>query len=310
MFQKGDNLSFKNKKTFWLVSIKLFFFPLYPFNIFKNTKLITSLAILISLRLVLQYFVISIPTISTSISLSWTPLIIVGWIFGPIVGFFTGILTDTLSYLIKPTTLWFWLYAIQEALVGFIAGIIGSLYRMRLNSYLKNKKEKYIIDLVINQFISIIFVFISTLIIFLWANENQSFENKSGVELFFFKYSKYIIISSNLFFFFVIEILVFVFYKKNRKYFLLIIWLINLSIILTTIFSFLLGPISASEYYKYAHNGKESPWVIKYGLIFYLIPRVIKESVKLPIQSIAHLMLIPIITMHIESVKRNLKLSW
>lgn len=307
MFQNRDNSFFKNKKTFWF-SIKLFFFPLYPFRIFKNTKLITAIAILISLRLIMQYFVISIPTISTSISLSWTPLIIIGWIFGPLVGFFTGIITDSLSYLIKPTTLWFWLYAIQEALVGFVSGFIASLYRIRLTKQTNN--NKYIFDLIINQTISIIFVFISTLIILIWANENQSFENKSAIESFFFKYSKYIIISSNIFFFLIIEILVFVFYKKNKKYFLLIIWLINLSIILTTIFSFLLGPISASEYYKYAHNGKESPWIIKYGLIFYLIPRVIKESVKLPIQSIVHLMLIPIITMHIDNIKKNLKLSW
>lgn len=309
MSQKVDKILYENKKTFWLKNIKLFFFPLYPYNIFKNIKLITTLAILISLRLILQYFVISIPTINTSISLSWSPLIIIGWVFGPIVGFCMGILTDTLSYIIKPTTLWFWLYAIQEAFVGLIAGIIGSLYRFRKCSY-KNCNNTYILDLIINQIILIFFVIVSTLIIFLWATKDQSFENKSAIESFFFEYSKYIIICSNLFFFFIVEISIFALYKKNKKNFLLIIWLLNLSIILTTIFSFLLGPISASEYYKYAHNGRESPWVIKYGLIFYLIPRVIKESIKLPIQSIVHFMIIPIVTMHVENIKRNLKLSW
>lgn len=319
---------YKNKKTFWY-QFKLFFFPFYPLKVFKSTRLLSALAVLIALRLVLQYAVITIPIVSTSFSLAWTPLIIIGWIYGPTIGFVSGIVTDTLSYLIKPTSLWFWMYAMQEPLVGLISGMIGSLYTLRImnikaNPMLKitnlkvgneNKKvfvksvNNFNMDLIINQIIVVLFMLVSTIVVLVWANENMSFEGKSKLDKIFFEYSKYIIIVVNIIFFVVVETITIVFYKKNKKNFLLFIWIVNLTMIITSIFSFLLGPISASEYYKYAY-GKESPYLIKYGLIFYLIPRVIKESVKLPLQDLSLLLLIPITQYNVNKIKKNLRFSW
>lgn len=319
---------FKTKKTFWY-QFKLFFFPFYPIRVFKSTRLLSALAVLIALRLVLQYAVIHIPIVSTSFSLSWTPLMIIGWVYGPVIGFFSGIVTDTLSYLIKPTSLWFWMYAMQEPFVGLISGLIGSLYTLRIlnlktNFSFKltnqkingeNKKvfiksnNKFMFDLIINQIIVFVFMLISTLVVLIWASDNMSFEGKSKLDQIFFEYSKYIIIIVNIVFFIVVETITIVFYKKNKKNFLLFIWIVNLTIIITSIFSFLLGPISASEYYKYAY-GKESPYLIKYGLIFYLIPRVIKESVKLPLQDLSLLLLIPITQYNVNKIKKNLRFSW
>ncbi|WP_412032220.1 ECF transporter S component [Malacoplasma muris] len=295
--------------------MKIFFFPFYPHSIFKHTKLIVILSILLALRFALQYAVIHIPIVSVSFSLAWTPLMIIGWIFGPMIGFFSGVITDTVSYLIKPTSLWFWMYAIQEPLVGFISGIIGSLYVLRtktlIDDFVENKNNNKNVkwDFVINQIIIIGFTFVTTLIVLVWADGIQSFEGKSKFDDIFFKYSRYIIIVVNIIFFVVVETITLVFYKRKKKNFLLFIWIVNLTMITTTVFSFLLGPISAAEYFKYA-NGRESPNVVKYGLIFYLIPRVIKESVKLPLQDFALLLLIPITTLYTNNVKKNLRFTW
>lgn len=307
--------NFNGKKSI-IYSIKLFFFPFYPYSVFKQTRFLVILSVLFSLRFALQYAVIHIPVVSVSFSLAWTPLMIIGWVFGPVIGFFSGIITDTVSYLIKPTSLWFWMYALQEPMVGFISGVIGSLYIFRaksiINNFAKNKKNETSIkwDLVINQIIVIGFTIVSTLIVLLWADGVQSFEGKSKFDDIFFKYSRFIIIFINIIFFTVVESITLIFFKNQKKNFLLFIWIVNLTMIVTTIFSFLLGPISAAEYYKYVNNGRESPNVVKYGLIFYLIPRVIKESVKLPLQDIALLLLIPITTMYTNNVKKNLRFAW
>ncbi|MDE7434044.1 MAG: hypothetical protein K2M43_02920 [Mycoplasmoidaceae bacterium] len=52
------------------------------------------------------------------------------------------------------------------------------------------------------------------------------------------------------------------------------------------IFSFLLGPISTVEYYKYLHNGNfpGDERFLKYGAIIYLIPRVIVQCIKTPLE--------------------------
>lgn len=282
--------------------IKLFLFPLYPFSVFKKTKLLILLSVLISLRIVMQYLVIYVPTLGLSISLSWTPLIVSGWIFGPIVGFFIGVFTELTTYALKPTSVWFWMYAIQEPLVGCISGIFGSLY-----VFLKNKKTNHFIYIIINQLLVIFIVIISCLVLLKW----NGFENNSNIsyDKFFFNTSKYIILVTFLLFFLAIELTIFISIKKNKKNIFLVISILNLTITLTTIFSFVLGPITAVEYYKFLHN-KHPNSLIQYGLIYYLIPRVIKETVKLPLQNIVLIILIPISSMHLNNIKKNLFLEW
>ena len=58
-----------------------------------------------------------------------------------------------------------------------------------------------------------------------------------------------------------------------------------LVIILMAIFSFALGPFSYIEYLKYK-NGREHENYIKYGAIFYLIPRLVVQCIKVPIESL------------------------
>lgn len=74
-------------------------------------------------------------------------------------------------------------------------------------------------------------------------------------------------------------------YKKQSKPEILenFLFISTLMIVLTTIFSYLLGPISAIEFYKFLNKTSNVPNLINYGYIYFLLPRIIKECFKTPI---------------------------
>lgn len=305
---------------FKMENLKLFLFPLKPIKVFLNIRLMVVLAFLLALRFVLQYLVIYIPTASMDISIAWTPLMLAGWIFGPIFGFFLGFITDTISYFIKPTGVWFWMYAIEEPMIGLLSGIIGFICTLRIKSVInKNALENtsfkqpinktYKLDLFIQQFFFIAFLVVCNFVLLYWLDGTQKFESLSTYDDLFFTYSKYIIIGALFFFFVMIEIITIFIYKKNKKNFILCCWILILVLLCSVIFSFILGPITSVAYYEYI-NGKQSPSFLKYGAIFYLIPRVIKESVKAPVQTILFLAVLPIASNFIVQVKNSIRLKW
>lgn len=301
MLKHFELTNYFNKKRNLLLS---FFFPLWPIKLFSNIKSMMTLCLLISLRFVMQFASIYIPSINMSISLAWTPIIVASWIFGPIVGFFTGAITDTIGFFIKPSV-WFWLYAIQEPLVCFLSGIFGSLFQI-FSKKPSNIKKSFLF------FQSIVIVFTTTCIVSLiFMINGYSYEGKkSNIESFFIENSKWIILGSILFFFLVIEIMSFFILRKKRKDKIAFFYVASLSCLISLIFSFLLGPISANEYYKYLHNGLSSPNFIKYGTIFYLIPRAMKESIKTPIQIMLLISIIPICNKTINEIKINIRTKW
>lgn len=284
-----------------------FFFPLYPLKVFSSISSITVLSVLIALRMVLQLTSFYIPIFSFSISVSWTPLIIIGWLYGPIYGFVAGFITDSLGILMSGSV-WFWLYAIQEPMVGFIAGLFGYFCRVRLLKNASDKKTK-IKDFVIFDFFLIFFSGISIYFLIEFTNSSVSFEGKSKLEEIFFVYSKWVILGVMSFFLIFSNILEIIFYKKFFKNFIFCSWLISLVCILSILMSFLLGPISANEFYKYMY-GNDSPYFVKYGTIFYLIPRVFKESIKAPIQVLILIIVIPIASNYVEKMKMAKFLKW
>ena len=296
----------QNKFIYKKNSLMLFFFPLHPFKVFKNIRLISVVAMLISLRFIMQYFTFYIPSVGMSISFAWSPLVIIGWIFGPVTGFFIGFLTDTITFVMKPNGVWFWLHAIQEPLVGFIAGLIGSLYFIRSNSIKKNFK----IDFFINQFFLFFFSVISGIIFFVWLQKDDNkFEGSSKVDKSIFLFSIITMLLGFFIFIIIIEFIIFFTWKNHKNKILILFWIINLTILLSTIFSFLLGVISTIEYYKFI-NGSYSPYFKKYGVLFYLFPRLIKELIKVPIQNIIFFISIPFCVYKIKTIKKNLCLKW
>lgn len=253
----------------------------------------------------LQKFAIFIPAFSVSISLAWTPLIIIGWIYGPIFGFVSGVITDSLAMLMSKSV-WFWLYAIQEPMLGFISGIFGGICKILTTKNSLNKIWSFIFL----QVVLLVFSSICIYILIFQVSTDIKFEGKSTLEKFLYSNSKWVIISSMIFFFLCMEILAIIFLKKFSKSFITCSLIISLVCLLSIIFSFILGPISANEYYKFMHNGIDSPYFVQYGLIFYLIPRAIKEAVKAPIQIYVLIVLIPIANIYINQLKMSKFLKW
>lgn len=304
---KFDNTEIRKTKKELISSIIKFFFPLWPHKVLKNLSLMMCLSILLALRLVLGRFVIYIPGITLSVSIAWTPLIIIGWIFGPILGLIMGVITDTLAFFISPSGTWFWLYAIQEPALGLLAGIIGSFCNLRIKQFQRTQNKKSLIfeflffQIVLIGFLTIsFFVLINTL-----ENAQRPFAERTLLSDFLQHGGYYVILSGLVIFFLVAEFLYLIFLFKYKKPFILTTYIITATILFSIVFSFALGPISANEFFKYINGGRSSNSYITYGAIFYLIPRIIKESLKAPVQAMLLLALIPLTQAAIE---RNINL--
>ena len=265
----------------------IFLFPLRPIKTFRSILIVSILASLIALSFVLNTLSIKIPGIGMSISFSWIPTIIIGWFFGPIIGMFMGALIDTLNWLIFGG-FWFWLYAIQEPCVGLFTGIISSIY----NLYFYNKKRAKI-AIIINQIFIFLFTTLTLFFIYFYTSNNNPIYNQliqnGQIPEKMNSIFRYVISSVLILFVIIVEIIIFINYfrHKNEKHInqnklLIFLFISFISISITFIFSFILGPISAIKYYEFINN-KTPPNLLKYGVIYYLLPRIIKESIKTPI---------------------------
>ncbi len=287
--------------------LKKFLFPLYPVNVLRSTKTLTTLAILISLRIIFNLFSIPIPGITQTISFSWVPLMVIGWYFGPVLSFFIGWITDTLCYLIFTSGLWFWMYSIQEPCVCVIAGIFGSICRLR-----SNEKCNIVLDILIQQIIYIIFSSICYISLILWLSPNNNASTVDDYMVNAYKYTALVLITV---FMVVMEYVTFyqvLVNKNNHTHLVLFIYGTCLVVLLMEIFSFLLGPISTLEYYKYMHNGRtpSSERFLKYGTIIYLIPRVIVQCVKTPLESFLLVGIVWSLNPSFTNILNNLNNKW
>lgn len=268
-----------------------FLFPFWPVKIFKSITGICVLAALLGLSILLNLFKINI-TAGITISFAWLPGIIIGWYFGPIVGLLMGALIDTINWLIYGGV-WFWMYALQEPILGLIVGIISSLFNI-----IRNTKQHFSICLIINQIMLIGFIISSIFIVFYYTDPNnpffQSISNTENSTSNMIKttqlYLRWIILGILLGLFVIVEIIVGYRYYQFKKdmnsnfvRFETFLFITIVALTSTVIFSFLLGPISAIEYYKFLNNTSYVPNLVNYGVMYYLLPRVIKECFKTPI---------------------------
>lgn len=268
-----------------------FLFPFWPVKIFKSITGICVLAALLGLSILLNLFKINI-TAGITISFAWLPGIIIGWYFGPIVGLLMGALIDTINWLIYGGV-WFWMYALQEPILGLIVGIISSLFNI-----IRNTKQHFSICLIINQIMLIGFIISSIFIVFYYTDPNnpffQSISNAENSTSNMIKttqlYLRWIILGILLGLFVIVEVIVgyrYYLFKKDSDAdsirFETFLFITIVALTSTVIFSFLLGPISAIEYYKFLNNTSYVPNLVNYGVMYYLLPRVIKECFKTPI---------------------------
>lgn len=291
-----------------------FLFPFWPVKIFKSITGICVLAALLGLSILLNLFKINI-TAGITISFAWLPGIIIGWYFGPIVGLLMGALIDTINWLIYGGV-WFWMYALQEPILGLIVGIISSLFNI-----IRNTKQHFSICLIINQIMLIGFIISSIFIVFYYTNPNnpffQSISNAENSTSNMIKttqlYLRWIILGILLGLFVIVEVIVgyrYYLFKKDRDAdsirFEVFLFITIVALTSTVIFSFLLGPISAIEYYKFLNNTSYVPNLVNYGVMYYLLPRVIKECFKTPIYIIVLTTLVCALNPAIVSFKNRI----
>ncbi len=291
-----------------------FLFPFWPVKIFKSITGICVLAALLGLSILLNLFKINI-TAGITISFAWLPGIIIGWYFGPIVGLLMGALIDTINWLIFGGV-WFWMYALQEPILGLIVGIISSLFNI-----IRNTKKHFSICLIINQIMLIGFIISSIFIVFYYTDPNNTFfksisnvENSTSnmiktTQL----YLRWIILGILFGLFVIVEMIVGYRYYQFKKdmngdfiRFETFLFITIVTLTSTVIFSFLLGPISAIEYYKFLNNTNYVPNLVNYGVMYYLLPRVIKECFKTPIYIIVLTALVCALNPAIVSFKNRI----
>ena len=198
--------------------------------------------------------------------------------FGPVLSLLIGIIVDSITFFISGGV-WFWMYAIQEPLIMMLAGIIGSIYRLRLNG------KSIIYDYFVFQIITLIFLItgIVVLLQYSYIELNNNSVDILGVDK---NVTLTLTLTSLITFFVVVQTILhlIVFRNKvNKKYPKLFIYVGLLGMLLSIIFSFVLGTVAAINYYYYISGSNEpSSNFVLYGAYYYLIPRVIKETFKIP----------------------------
>lgn len=238
------------------------------------------MAILIALRIVLGFTVIPIKPLGLSISIAWVPVIVLGWYFGPVIGLVLGAVCDTISFLITGGV-WFWLYAIQEPIVGLVAGLIAGFYRWRMNKKDINLK----VDILIGQIITFLFIAASYVILLVWLKP-QDFGHTKDEYVKFYNIYKWIALALLLVFYVLFETFTILNLKKKKQeknHMLAYIYTSCTVIILIALFSFALGPLTAVEYLKFI-GAKLPQGYLEVGSIFYLVPRIAIEAIKVPVE--------------------------
>ncbi len=272
------------------------------------------LAALIALGIVLSFINIPIPSVGISLSFGWLPTILAGWFFGPIYGIFIGISIDTLNFLIHGG-IWYWLYAIQEPLVGLITGLLSSM-----SYFIKNRTNSIRISFITFQIFFVLFYLFTNLAIIIIANTNFNLflilANKGNIGDLQISTLLIVIFVFLGLFFILIEIIACIKYKKMKFYKhtknnenVDFYYICIVSIVTTFLFSFLLGPVSTIEYYKYINNKLPNSY-INYGLFYYLIPRIIKEMFKTPLYIFLLWGLVVSLNVSINRTKNKVLTSW
>ncbi|MGL4950787.1 MAG: hypothetical protein ACRC4M_03075 [Mycoplasma sp.] len=244
----------------------------------SSIYLITFLGLLFGMRLVLGLFGVPIVGLGFKISFAWLPIYICGFFYGPVIGLIFGVVMDTVSFAIFGGV-WFWLYAIQEPIVGLVSGIVGSMYFLEIIKSIKWQ-------VVLQKIFIYSFIFFTVFIIAyeFYILEDAKFSTSGLKNLSWFPIIVFVLMGV---FAIINEVQSYLFYKKNKtekskNNYSLYLYLSFLMIFTSVLFSFLLGPIGYVKYLEYV-NGVTPSNYLKYGNMFYLVPRVLKESIKTPL---------------------------
>ena len=243
---------------------------LFPIRFHRSTsakiRLLIIIGMMIAFRLILALFSVKIlPTFR--ISISKVPIAILGWHIGVVMSLLVGFITNNLAWLMSGTV-WYWLYAIQEPLEMMLNALIGFIYNARC------KGKKNFGDFIFLQIVIVTFWFL-TIFFMLYSS-------KDIISIFAFGF-KTVTIFSLVVFLLTLELILFIsFFKKKFDNAVLFIYVVMVSTLSSFIFSFILGTFSAIKYFEYV-NGTFSNKYKEYGYLVYLLPRIVKETFRLPL---------------------------
>lgn len=94
-----------------------------------SIRSLCGMALCLSLGVVLDLFVSIYVTQELALTLTFIPLALAGMLYGPLPAFIIGMLTDLLSFFIKPTGPYFPGFTLTMALTGLVFGLF--LYRFK-----------------------------------------------------------------------------------------------------------------------------------------------------------------------------------
>ncbi|MCQ3907555.1 MAG: hypothetical protein MJ219_02140 [Mycoplasmoidaceae bacterium] len=97
---------------------------------------------------------------------------------------------------------------------------------------------------------------------------------------------------------------------KNHHTLINFIYSSGLVLVIMLIFSIALGPITAVEYIKFINGGITPEPFLKYGSIFYLVPRIAIEAIKVPLESMALFGVVCLFDKKVESIVNKINNSW
>ncbi|MGN1110592.1 MAG: folate family ECF transporter S component [Oscillospiraceae bacterium] len=96
----------------------------------KSVKCIVVTGLLIALELAIKQLTITVSP-DLKISFAFLAKACIGMLYGPTVSFFSGIVSDVVSFMIKPTGTFSPLFTLQEGLAGMLYGLF--LYKLRMS---------------------------------------------------------------------------------------------------------------------------------------------------------------------------------
>lgn len=270
------NIKFiKNKNC-----IKKFFFPID--RLFSSIKILTFIAIIFALYI---FLVLCTMNSVLNFSISWIPIMVLGWYVGPIYSCFLAIIFDNIRFFLLSQVggLWFWLYAIQAPLVALISGLFGSIFHYRSN-YVKTSSKSLIFDVIFSNLIVITFFIFTIFMLISFVNNSTKFSGSEKIGEFFLFLYKWIAICFLIFGLIIFEaITIFNFrYKLRNKdnsisQILVLCYCSSLVLVIMFIFPFVLQPVATIEYCKYCGFPNRS-------FLFYLIPQTFRQSIIVPIE--------------------------
>ena len=291
---KIKKMTIKSNKN----SIKKIFFPIE--KPFSSIKVLTFIAIIFALYIFLVFCTMNSVL---NFSISWIPIMVLGWYLGPIYSCFLALIFDNIRFFLLSQVggLWFWLYAIQAPLVALTSSLFGCIFHCRINFIKSTPSKTIIFDVILSNLVVVVFFIFTLFMLMSFVNNSTKFSGSEKFDTFFLSLYKWIAIGFLLFGLIIFEIIIFNFKHKLKNknnqniQMLTLCYCSSLILVIMFLFPFVLGPIATIEYCKYCGFPHKA-------FMFYLIPQTFRQSIIVPIEIFVFKTIISLSQQHFNEI--------